>query len=65
MSTRMYEVRVQGYVPTDDLPDALRRAEITEQAELLRVLRSDGPEVVEIMRAPPAADAAGTDGAHP
>lgn len=80
MSTRTYEVRVQGLVPTDDLLDALRHVEIAEhefrtvlcghfvdQSELfefLRVLRSYGLEVVEIRKVPLAAEPEGEEGTH-
>jgi len=68
MSTRTYEVRVQGAVSTEALVDALHHVEIAEhefrtvlcgqfadQADLyefLGALRSYGLEVVEIRRVP-------------
>jgi hypothetical protein len=68
MSTRKYEVRVSGLVPTEELLEALRGVDIAEhefrtvlsgrfvdQAALygfLNTLRSYGLEVVEVRRVP-------------
>jgi hypothetical protein len=77
MSTRTYEVRVQGHVTAEVLVDALRHVEVAEHElrtvlcgqfadqdelhEFLRLLRSFGLEVVEVRQVPPGSDAARSD----
>ena len=70
MTTRTYEVRIDGLIPTEELVDALRDVEVAEhelrtvlsgqfvdQAALYRflsLLRSYDLEVVEVRRVPSA-----------
>lgn len=76
MADRLYEVRIDGLVPTEELLDQLRDVQVAEhelrtvltgrfqdQAELhafLNLLRSYGLDVIEVRRVP-STEAGGTD----